>query len=275
VIGTVPVEADGSAYFRVPADTAVYFQALDENQMELVRMRSYVSLKAGEVRSCRGCHESRGQPPAVSALAPAALRREPVIPTPPPWGSDRLLGYEWLVQPILDQHCTRCHSPEKPEGGLDLSGVRHPDGFLQSFHALFSGPLPGAKEWPAWKAALDQQGQLPLVSVSSRFSNCSVTQPQEFGSHKSRFILTLLQDERHRQEVRLSEPQWQALVTWVDTNAPYYDTYVQRRDEHGTLLPAAKRVPIRLPPAFPASCTGPSERITSGPGPRGPLSTSK
>ena len=31
VFGTVPVEADGSAHFQVPADTAVYFQLLDEN----------------------------------------------------------------------------------------------------------------------------------------------------------------------------------------------------------------------------------------------------
>ena len=48
VLGTVPVEADGSAYFRVPADTAVYFQLLDEDFMELRRMRSFISFQPGE-----------------------------------------------------------------------------------------------------------------------------------------------------------------------------------------------------------------------------------
>ena len=30
ILGTVPVEEDGSAYFEVPADRFVYFQLLDE-----------------------------------------------------------------------------------------------------------------------------------------------------------------------------------------------------------------------------------------------------
>ncbi|MFH1264707.1 MAG: hypothetical protein ABIK89_03225, partial [Planctomycetota bacterium] len=56
VIGTVPVERDGSASFHVPADVALYFQALDERQMEIRRVRSMVSFKPGEVRGCTGCH---------------------------------------------------------------------------------------------------------------------------------------------------------------------------------------------------------------------------
>ena len=59
VLGDVPVEADGSAQFRVPVDTAVYFQLLDENHMELRRMRSFISFQPGEVRGCVGCHETR------------------------------------------------------------------------------------------------------------------------------------------------------------------------------------------------------------------------
>ena len=63
VLGTVPIEPDGSAHFRVPADTAVYFQLLDENQMELRRMRSFISFQPGETRGCTGCHESRARAP--------------------------------------------------------------------------------------------------------------------------------------------------------------------------------------------------------------------
>jgi hypothetical protein len=63
ILGTVPVERDGSAYFRVPANTALYFQALDENFMEVRRMRSFVSFRPGETRGCVGCHETRATAP--------------------------------------------------------------------------------------------------------------------------------------------------------------------------------------------------------------------
>ncbi|MHC4638562.1 MAG: HzsA-related protein, partial [Planctomycetota bacterium] len=54
--GVVPVEKDGSAYFTVPANRNIFFQALDENFRELQRERTYVNYKPGEVRSCDGCH---------------------------------------------------------------------------------------------------------------------------------------------------------------------------------------------------------------------------
>ena len=63
MIGTVPLEADGSAYFKVPVDQAVYFQLLDENQMELRRMRSFISFQPGEQRACVGCHETKAVAP--------------------------------------------------------------------------------------------------------------------------------------------------------------------------------------------------------------------
>ena len=91
VIGTVPVEKDGSAYFKVPAGLAIYFQALDENMMEIRRMRSHVEFKPGEVRGCVGCHETKQHVPrrdsrrsklafgtgTLSAQAAALGRRRP------------------------------------------------------------------------------------------------------------------------------------------------------------------------------------------------------
>ena len=76
VIGIVPVEADGSAHFQVPADQTVYFQALDENFLELRRMRSNVTFSAGETRTCIGCHESKAvAPPPIRSAMTVALRR--------------------------------------------------------------------------------------------------------------------------------------------------------------------------------------------------------
>jgi hypothetical protein len=241
VIGTVPVEADGSACFTVPADTGVYFQALDERFMEIRRMRSLVGFQHGEVRGCRGCHESQSKAPekgtglisrngpqgASQKLDPSsfsallALTRPPREPTPPSWGAERMLGYEWLVQPILDQHCVRCHGAEDPDGGIDLTGRRAEDGFAQSFRTMF-GRLPGG-----------QKTNRHLVAVADRFSDSSVSKPKQFGSHRSSLITVLLEDELHRREVGLNDDQWVSLVTWVDANAPYFDRFINKRPTDG------------------------------------------
>jgi len=221
VIGEVPVESDGSACFKVPADTAVYFQALDENHMELRRMRSHITFQSGETRGCLGCHESRPKSPPAEWQATIALGRDPVTPTPPPWGAHRLLGYEWLIQPVFDRHCVRCHGADEPDGGLDLTSARADDGFLRSFHTLFAD----------WRSAKKDAAR--LVSVSDRFDGSAITQPKQFGSHRSRLVEVLRDDALHAKEVTLDDDEWLALVAWIDANAPYYDTFYNRRPADG------------------------------------------
>ena len=223
VIGTVPVAPDGSACFAAPPDIALYFQALDANRMELRRMRTHVTLKRGEMRGCTGCHETQTTTPSNYAVAKAAaLRRPAAWPTPPPFGNRELLGYEAHIQPIFEKHCVRCHGPGKQEGGLDFSGARAADGFLQSFRALFGMKPEDTK--PSGKK---------LVSVSDRFSNHSVSAVRQFGSHKSPLVLTLLEDPLHQKESPLTEDEWETLVTWVDANAPYYNTFFHKRPPGG------------------------------------------
>lgn len=236
VLGEVPVEQDGSACFQVPGDTAVYFQALDENFMEVRRMRSHVTFQPGEVRGCTGCHETRPDAPAAAPRLPLALQRPPRTPEPPPWGAERLLGYEWLVQPVFDRSCVRCHGPQKAEGGIDLSATPGADGFARSFHTLFAARGGGTK------------AQAALVSVSDRFDGAGVTRPKQFGSHRSRLVTVLLDDDLHRREAKLARQDWQALVTWVDANAPYHDTFFNRRPADGG--PPRRDVRIALPSPF-------------------------
>ena len=64
VLGDVPVEPDGSAYFRVPAGKNISFMALDAQGRALQRMRSFTHLMPGEVQGCIGCHEHRGKTPS-------------------------------------------------------------------------------------------------------------------------------------------------------------------------------------------------------------------
>ncbi|NLH44144.1 MAG: hypothetical protein GX448_20080, partial [Planctomycetes bacterium] len=76
LLGTVPVEKDGSAYFRAPARKPLYFQAVDGDGRAVQTMRSVTYLQPGERRSCVGCHEPPGTAsPARPDLL--ALRREP------------------------------------------------------------------------------------------------------------------------------------------------------------------------------------------------------
>ena len=45
--GVVPVREDGSALFTVPADRNIFLEALDEDFMEIQRMRTFVNLRPG------------------------------------------------------------------------------------------------------------------------------------------------------------------------------------------------------------------------------------
>ena len=122
VLGTVPVEEDGSAYFEVPAGRPVFFVALDENDRSVKRMHSFVSVMPGETTSCVGCHEPRTTSPLQQQLGTlAALARQP-SKIEPFDGLPDVLDFPRDIQPILDQHCVECHNYQRREGGVLLTG---------------------------------------------------------------------------------------------------------------------------------------------------------
>jgi len=110
VLGTVPVERDGSAYFRVPSGMPVFFQALDEQGLALQTMRSLTYVLPNETLACIGCHETRGTTPPRGRV-PLAAAREPSRITPGADGSWPL-NYARLVQPVLDRKCVACHKAD-------------------------------------------------------------------------------------------------------------------------------------------------------------------
>ena len=85
LLGTVPVEVNGSAYFRVPARRPPYFQAVDAEGRAVQGMRSVTYLQPGERRWCIGCHEPMGS--AAPRQASLALGREPSVIAPGPDGT--------------------------------------------------------------------------------------------------------------------------------------------------------------------------------------------
>lgn len=130
VLGTVPVEPDGSAHFRVPSGVNVFFQALDAQGRAVQTMRTVTYVQPGQTLSCIGCHEHRATaPPARTVLA---AMREPSKLTPGPSGSWPF-RFDQLVQPVVEANCVRCHQPGTQENlgaKFDLTAPRAYDSLI-------------------------------------------------------------------------------------------------------------------------------------------------
>ena len=203
VLGTVPVEADGSAYFRLPADTSVFFSVLDQDGRALHTMRSVTNLQAGERTACVGCHEPFRRAPANTA--PLAGRRAPSKITPPPWGVRRM-DYAELVQPVLEEHCTACHDGSKDKGkGLDLTARKH-----KPFHGM-NIPL-------SYYHLRHHVKHAPIFAYS--------LPPGSFGSRVSPLIARL-RDPARPCGLKLPAERLKLFQAWIDCNAPFLGRYEQ------------------------------------------------
>ena len=199
VLGTVPVEVDGSAFFEVPARTPMLFQALDPQGRAVQTMRSVVYLQPGENESCVGCHEHRMKKESSGAQA-MACRRAPSIIKPGPDGT-RPFSYPRLVQPVLDRHCVQCHDGRDPKRPV-LTGA--PEGaFTKSYNALVS-----RVSFSAWNRP--QKNFDPL------------TEPMRFGALGSPLMKTL---EKARCKIALTPDEQERLYTWMDANGLFYGTF--------------------------------------------------
>ena len=215
VLGTVPVEADGSAYFSAPAGIPMAFQALDERGMAVQTMRSLTYLQPGENATCIGCHENRTTVPGHNFFA-TAKQRPPSTIKPGPDGS-KPLSYPILVQPVLDRLCVECHDGPKSDGGLDLTG-KPAGAFTASYNAL--APLVSYSEWKGTPQANSEP----------------MTAPDTFGARASKLMALLL--EGH-EDVELTGDDLERLATWMDANALFYGTFDpedQKRQQLGELI---------------------------------------
>ncbi|MCX7043862.1 MAG: hypothetical protein NTX50_00050, partial [Candidatus Sumerlaeota bacterium] len=219
--GVVPVEEDGSAYFTIPADKNIFLEALDENYMEIQRMRTYVNLRPGETRSCIGCHEQREWAPAVKPAA--ALRHAPVAPSPQPGDSGpRPIDYVADIQPILDKHCISCHSGAAAKGKLELTGEMTTF-FNRSYENILARKL-----------------VTTIGENHPKTGNVDLVAPKSLGSHNSKLVSIVLKGNK---EYKLTREELIRLFTWVDTNAQYYGSYFGRRNLKNKNLPDFRPVP--------------------------------
>ncbi|MBM4031172.1 MAG: hypothetical protein FJ291_05235 [Planctomycetes bacterium] len=191
VLGTVPVEADGSAHFKVPAGVNLFLQALDADGLAIQTMRTITSVQPGHTVSCIGCHEQR-QEAAPNVLASAAAR-PPAPITPGPEGSWPL-RYDKLVQPVLDKHCVRCHAP-----GGDPKAVAKLD-------------LTPAKSY----GLLVNYGGPSLYAHVRGYYGKSQSDPGKGAALTSPILAHL---RKGHKDAKLDPDAWERLITWMDTYA--------------------------------------------------------
>ena len=200
ILGAVPVEADGSAYFRAPSGVIVFFQALDSRGMAVQTMRSTTHVQPGQTLSCIGCHEPRNEAP-VSRRRLLAVARGPSRITLAPSGSWPL-RFDRLVQPLLDAKCVSCHNPKsKDEKGrkFDLTGAKA--------YASLSG---------YGKPSLQQQVHVDYRKGISAEGNCAAANSA---------VMAMLYGPKGHYKVKLVGEDRQRLIVWMDAYAQWAGSF--------------------------------------------------
>lgn len=200
VLGTVPVEPDGSAHFRVPAGVTFFVQALDEQGIAVQTMRSATYVQPGQTMTCIGCHEPRNTaPPARPPLA--VMRAASPIELGP--AGSWPLHFDALVGPVLEQHCVRCHQPDADASQLVFTPER-------AYDILVDYGQPSLRTH-----VLDRYRQ----GRSAAGAGAAQTNP----------LAILLRQGHHG--VQLDADAWSRLYTWMDTYGQRRGSFSEQQDE--------------------------------------------
>ncbi|MGL6193657.1 MAG: SUMF1/EgtB/PvdO family nonheme iron enzyme, partial [Thermoguttaceae bacterium] len=258
ILGTVPVEPDGSAFFRVPAYTPIMIQPLDENGEALQLMRSWFTAMPGETVSCVGCHETASTTPPAFNVTPslsagavntahtssvansthlnssasantgarmsgdvAALRR-PISEIEPWYGPKRGFSYRREVQPVLDEYCISCHNSQT----VTELQANNP-GKFNYFYDLTDQPDTQAQSAGEY---YDTQAKFPpsylalkrYVRNPSIESEASMLPTKEYHADTTHLVKLLRQGHYG---IKLDNEAWNRIITWIDFNTPAHGTW--------------------------------------------------
>jgi formylglycine-generating enzyme required for sulfatase activity len=220
ILGTVPVHPDGSAFFKVPANTPLSLQPLDQGGQALQLMRSWFVGGPGEAISCAGCHESQDEVTLNSAAF--AARQEP-DPIKSWYGPARGFSFVREVQPVLDKYCVSCHDDKDrvfvsaPPAASEWRPYLKGDLLLTNWSSQLAGRWDGGGRFTESYYQLQRFVRRPGIEGDRRMFT-----PLDY--HFSTTELGQLLRKGHH-GVRLDAESWQRLVTWVDLNAPFPGTW--------------------------------------------------
>lgn len=198
LLGTVPVEEDGSVMFKVPANTPISLQPLDSEGRAIQWMRSWLTGQPGETVSCVGCHEDQNQIPIpkrvlASKKAPQTLSK--------PEGGVRSYTFDLEMQPILDKNCIACHNGESALADF-TGGKKDQLGYGLSYLKIH-----------------------PYVHRQGPEAGMKVLYPYEYHASVSPLV-KMLKDGHYG--VKLTDKEWRALYNWIDFNAPDKGTFAAK-----------------------------------------------
>ncbi|MBX3746862.1 MAG: discoidin domain-containing protein [Verrucomicrobiae bacterium] len=214
VLGTVPVEPDGSAHFLVPSGVALFFQALNADGLALQSMRSATHVQPGQTLSCTGCHDSRLESPPP-ARPPLAASRPPSRITPGPDGSWPL-RFDRLVQPVLDALCVSCHQP----GAEDAVAARFNLTPAHAYDTLARYGQPSVRDLilEAYREGVSRERRQPALLSP---------------------LLALLSQPDGHHGVALDTHARNRLVTWLDTYAQRLGSFSDLQEQELIALRAS------------------------------------
>ena len=205
ILGTVPVEPDGSAYMEVPALRSLFFVALDENNYSVKRMQSFLTVMPGETTGCVGCHEQRTRTPLNRGRGTLEAARRPPSKITRIGGIPDVFDFPRDIQPILDRHCLSCHDYEASKesgpqaGGVILSGDHGPV-YSHSYYTLtLRGQFADGRNQP--------KSNLAPRSIGT---SASPLMKKFDGSHYN---------------VKATPGELDMIRYWIESGAPYPGTY--------------------------------------------------
>ncbi|MBQ9455028.1 MAG: PD40 domain-containing protein, partial [Thermoguttaceae bacterium] len=221
ILGTVPVESDGSVNFVAPACKPLLFQALNEKGEAFQTMRTLTYLQPGEEIACIGCHEDRtsavgGNAPysmasrAVGGNAPIAAGRAPSKIDPGKLGG-RTFSFSETIQPILNAKCISCHGP--------VTGTTLPASLKKASEIDLTN-APDGQFSKAYTTLMNRKGLIPRWPQRNRIE---VTEPGGENGAIGSGLKKVLADENHK-EVKLTDEEWADLAAWIDMNAIFFGT---------------------------------------------------
>ncbi|MDR3232893.1 MAG: SUMF1/EgtB/PvdO family nonheme iron enzyme [Planctomycetaceae bacterium] len=195
ILGTVPVEEDGSVSFNVPANTPIAMQPLDVNGRAVQLMRSWTVCMPGEQQSCVGCHEMPLEVTPTKRVTAANRKPSEIAPW---YGPARSFGYEAEIQPLLDKRCLACHND-----------VNQKERQLISFEAYGQGN---------WRSDTSYAALNPYIWRPGPEPDLDLLPPMDYHASVSELVQRL---QRGHYGTHLDKEDWDRLNTWIDLNVPY------------------------------------------------------
>jgi len=228
ILGTVDVEEDGSALFKIPASQPIALQPITEEGDALALMRSWLTGMPGESVSCVGCHEKVHKPPVTNGKVMAL--QSPPQEIQPWYGPTRGFSFDREVQPVLDHYCIGCHDGSQNNGTtVDLrTGKRRRPPNSKS---VKMGTLSFTPSYFALRK---------YVRGHTMEGDIHTLMPTEHRANTTRLV-QLLKKGHHG--VELDPEAWERLYAWIDLNTPCWGTWGEAT-EKGKIPQKDRRVAV-------------------------------